>query len=360
MGRHRTDSEKVELRAQALALRAEGVKRADILKRLGIGDDLLNAFVSGAPLPDSLARPQAKDEVRAIAVGLREGGWTYDDIAAELGVSKGSCSLWLRDVAVLRQRAVAPSDAAPSMEPTSEADELGERHEAARELRRSGLLLAEIAEALDVSVQSAFRWTRGIAVPDRARHGGNAEHVKMMAEARWADYRITRDAAIARRLADAASEVTVVDDQTLLLLGAVAYWCEGSKSKPWSRLSNMTFINSDPQLIRLFLRWMDLVGAHQFKVRLQIHESADVDAALTYWSEVTGVPVRDFAKTSLKRHNPKTVRKNMGDAYRGCLSVWLPRSAELLDRVEGLVMGLMTRLSVDGDAPAGAQAPECR
>ena len=43
-------------------------------------------------------RPRAKDDLHAQAREMRARGHTYDEIAAELGVSKGSVSLWVRDM----------------------------------------------------------------------------------------------------------------------------------------------------------------------------------------------------------------------------------------------------------------------
>lgn len=334
MGRHRTPEEKVALKAQALELRSQGVKRADILTQLGIGDDLLNAFVSGAPLPDSLMRPQAKDEVRAIAVGLRQQGWSYNAIAKDLGVSKSSCSLWLRSVDESAAHADWPQDqqVAGDEPPTCLV---------ARDLREQGWLVAEIADALGLPVAAVFRWTRDLPVPLRLGRGGNRDHMTMMREARWGQYRVDRDIAESAARCRAADEVGPVEDHTLLLLGAMAYWCEGSKSKPWRRQGSMVFVNSDPMLIKIFLRWCQLVGADRLRFGLQIHESADVDAALGFWSELVGVPVEQFLKTNLKRHNPKTVRYNTGDSYLGCLRVTVHRSAALLVRVEGLMQGIV-------------------
>jgi len=43
-------------------------------------------------------RPNAKDSLRARARELRQQGMAYHKIVAELGVSKSSVSLWVRDV----------------------------------------------------------------------------------------------------------------------------------------------------------------------------------------------------------------------------------------------------------------------
>jgi hypothetical protein len=69
--------------------------------------------------------------------------------------------------------------------------------------------------------------------------------------------------------------------------------------------------------------------------RVCIHETADVEAAQRFWLEVTGATIDQFATPTMKRHNPKTVRKNVGDTYHGCLRIDVHRSADLYRKIEG-------------------------
>jgi hypothetical protein len=72
-----------------------------------------------------------------------------------------------------------------------------------------------------------------------------------------------------------------------------------------------------------------------------IHESADIETAEKYWAEIVQTDRASFGKTTLKRHNPKTVRKNTGDDYRGCLVLTVRQSAELYRRIEGWWCGIV-------------------
>lgn len=72
-----------------------------------------------------------------------------------------------------------------------------------------------------------------------------------------------------------------------------------------------------------------------------IHESADVAAAERYWAGLAGVDIDAFSRTTLKRYNPRTVRENVGEAYRGCLVISVPQSAELYRRIEGTWYGIV-------------------
>lgn len=72
-----------------------------------------------------------------------------------------------------------------------------------------------------------------------------------------------------------------------------------------------------------------------------IHESADVARAEQYWADVVNIDVSTLQRTTRKRHNPKTVRKNTGKDYHGCLVIQVNRSAELYCRVEGWWSGIV-------------------
>lgn len=263
-----------ELRSQAIALRRAGKSRREITEILDIrSNTTLNNALRGEPPPLWELRARAKDDKHEQAREMRARGHTYDEIAAQLGVSKGSVSLWVRD------------------------------------MPRTGRLSYE---------------------EYRRR---NAEGVARY----WASEAPLR-AARRQAITDAAgAEIGALSDREILIAGAIAYWCEGCKSKPHRPSEQMAFINSDPQLIRFFMRFLTVAGVSPDRLtcRLHIHESADVAAAQRFWLDVTGLPDTQFKRPTLKRHNPRTVRKNTGQDYHGCLIIKVRRAAELYRKVEG-------------------------
>lgn len=348
MGRHRTPEEKVQLGEQARVMRAAGKSRREIQEELGIGDDLAKALLRGVPRPDSLKRPKAKDDHRAAALALREAGRTYDEIADELGVSKGSLSLWLRDLphpsdeqreAVHESAQLAPEAAQLSLLGPALR---GDRVALARQMRLNGFLLHEIAEEFSVSVKTACLWCTGLPVPQRARHGGDREHVRMMSRKRWDATLAERDEERVALKQAAAARVGVLSDRELELIAVTAYWCEGSKDKSYDRREKVVFINSDQQLIEAWLEWLLRRGFGRDRIRLNlsIHESADIDAATAYWAAVAGVDPSYLGRPMLKKHNPRTVRKNIGNAYVGCLVVRVLQGRELYQEIEGVWRGI--------------------
>ena len=263
-----------QLREQAIALRRAGKSRREIKELLGITSNwTLNESLKGEPpLPQNF-RPNAKDDVRAQARALRERGLAYNEIAAELGVSKSSVSLWVRDLP-----------------------------------RPEGLSYEECRR----------RATEGV-------------------RKYWAAERPLREAERTAVRVAAAHEIGLLSDREILIAGAVAYWCEGGKNKPHRRDDRVSFINSDPALVKFFLRFLDVAGIDPGRLvfRAYIHESADIHAAQRFWLDVTQADPAQFRNPTLKRHNARTVRKNTGDDYRGCLRIDVLSSTELYRKIEG-------------------------
>jgi hypothetical protein len=79
------------------------------------------------------------------------------------------------------------------------------------------------------------------------------------------------------------------------------------------------------------------------RYRLNIHETADAEAAAAWWATELDLSADLFQKPTIKRHVPGTKRLNTGADYRGCLTVSVPKSRDLYWRIEG-VMAALTRL----------------
>lgn len=267
-------------REQAVALRLAGKSRREIKEILGIaGNSTLDDLLAGVPPLEWTRRPNAKDHLRVKARELRQQGLAYNQIAAELGVSKSSVSLWVRDLP-----------------------------------RPEGLSYEECCRRV-------------------------AEGVRRY----WAAERPVREAQREAARAAATAEIGSLSQRELLIAGAIAYWCEGAKNKPYNRHDRVTFINSDPALITLFLRFLDAAGVDRNMVvyRVYIHENADVTGAERFWLQVTGADPALFRRSALKRHIPQTVRKNVGADYRGCLRMDVRRSTDLYRRIEGWARAAM-------------------
>ena len=158
----RTQAELDQLRERAIALRREGKSRREIQAILGpISNSTLNDLLTGTTPPEWTRRPNAKDELREAARELRHQGHDYDEIAARLGVSKSSVSLWVRD----------------------------------------------------------------LARPPRLSYEENRRRAAEGTRRYWAAESKKREAQLESTRAAAAAEIGELTDRELLIAGAIAYWC---------------------------------------------------------------------------------------------------------------------------------------
>jgi hypothetical protein len=160
----------------------------------------------------------------------------------------------------------------------------------------------------------------------------------------WAAERPARETARAAISAAAAAQLGELTDREIMIAGAIAYWCEGTKSKPYRMDQQVRFINSDPALIRLFLAFLDRAEVSRQRLRfcVHIHESADVEAATRYWARVTGAAPDQFVRPVIKHHTPRRPRPSGNVDYHGCLRVSVTKSSTLYREISGWAHGVMT------------------
>jgi hypothetical protein len=104
-------------------------------------------------------------------------------------------------------------------------------------LRQKGKSRREIKEILGfISNSTLNRFLRDEPLPPDRAGPGYAESKRRAAEGvrrYWAVEGAAREAARAAISAAAAAEIGQLTDREILIAGAIAYWCEGAKSKPY-------------------------------------------------------------------------------------------------------------------------------
>ena len=63
----------------------------------------------------------------------------------------------------------------------------------------------------------------------------------------WQAEGLRREARRQAVSAAAADEIGLLSNREILIAGAIAYWCEGTKSKSYRRDDRVIFVNSDPR-----------------------------------------------------------------------------------------------------------------
>lgn len=179
--------------------------------------------------------------------------------------------------------------------------------ERARRMRAQGQTLATIASTLSVAKSSVSVWVRDVEfTPSPRRTGGrrrpHRQHAEKLAQIDACDR-------------DGVRRLGALGEQPFLAAGAALYAGEGGK-----RDGMVLFANTDERLIRFFCAWRRrffTIDETRLRVRVYLHEGLDLDAAERHWSEVTGVPRKQFQKPyrAAADRTIRTAKHDYGCAY---------------------------------------------
>ena len=225
----------------------------------------------------------AKSALRLEAIRLREQGESVRDIAKKIGVAKSSASLWVRHV----------------------------------------ILTLDQAEKLNSNSV-------------KGRLGGGLKGALIQKQARMERENL------ARKLGQ--EEFPHLTHREVKIAGLCLYWAEGTK-----KTRNIVFCNSDPQMIIFFINWLKTtynIPSIELKCAVGINEAHKKreTKVKNYWSNLTGIPLTNFTKTSFKKYPLRKVYENFNDHY-GTLALKLTKPGRIYNRVMGEIHGLTQAIS---------------
>jgi len=191
-----------------------------------------------------------------------------------------------------------------------------ERH-AAKTLRAKGYSLKEIAKKLQVAKSSVSMWVRNIELSPLAEK-------RLLTKIKLGQFIAARNKKAKTkkiedtyfRLAKEEIKLAKIEGIYAKILCVAIYWCEGIKNPSYG----MTFINSDPHLMELFislLRKSFVIREEKFKPLLHLHSYHEASREIDFWSKVTRISKSQFLKPYIKPNTRKRIRND----YHGCLSL---------------------------------------
>lgn len=207
--------------------------------------------------------------------------------------------------------------------------------EAARELRAQGWTMNAIAAELGVSKSSVSLWTRNVPFEARpARTGARRRGPNVLQRRKAAE--------IAELMEEGRRRIGELSEREFLVAGLLLYAGEGAK-----RDGAVKFANTDPRLVRMFCAWLRrffVVEESRLRGRLYLHEGLDLEAAMEFWTGVTGIPPEQFIRPYRAVADPgyRSVKHPLG-----CVTVSYTAS-----RMHRSIMGLMAAaLEPPSDVP---------
>lgn len=202
------------------------------------------------------------------------------------------------------------------------------------ELRKKGLTYSEIEQRLSVSRGSLSLWLRNIPFAP-SEEGRNRRRLASLRSSQVLHRRKIQR--ISQIMTAAKEETPNIKLDELKLLGAMAYWTEGSKTKD----SLVKFTNSDPKFIKFALKWLrEVCGVPEEKLRvhLRIHSDLNRKQIEQYWSKMTGIPLNRFHKTTFKISSSSGKRYNKLNYGIATITVC---DTNLFYRIRGWIEGII-------------------
>ena len=211
-------------------------------------------------------------------------------------------------------------------------------------LRRRGLSLREIREEIPVAKSTLSLWFKDVQLskPQKQR----LTQKKIDAALRGAARRKSDRIALTKRIySDAYNDIRNISHRELWLMGVMLYWAEGSKEKEYRPGSRVRFTNSDPLMIKLFIKWLtDVCNIDRSNIicDIYIHDCRRdvIGDAIKHWSRCTEFSEGSFTRIYFKRDKVATKRKNTTDHYFGILRVSVRASANFNRKIAGWVSAI--------------------
>lgn len=159
----------------------------------------------------------------------------------------------------------------------------------------------EIVRELKVSKASVSLWVRDILLTPSQREKLTARgfSVDVVEKRRITRIARTHQARVVL-MKKAGEDLQSLPPRDLWLVGIALYWGEGGKThRGMARISN-----SDPAIVQIMMRFFrEICSVPEGKFRGHIHTFSHLNAqkAEKYWSQISGIPRRQFYKTYVKK-----------------------------------------------------------
>lgn len=213
----------------------------------------------------------------------------------------------------------------------------------ARELRKRGVSVKKIAKELGVSKGSASIWVRDIILSieqlERIRKVGlkGAERGRLKSALLQKERRLKNMEEFRRVGIKTIGSLT---EREFLLTGLALYWGEGSKKDRRVEICNSD--PKMIQFLLLWLKKCFEIEDKDIRCYIginQIHRRRE-KVVREYWSKVTGIPLGQFGKVNYKKVINKKVYDNF-EVHYGTLAIRVMKPSRFYGKIMGLIEGLL-------------------
>lgn len=146
-----------------------------------------------------------------------------------------------------------------------------------------GYSMRRVAERLEVSIDAVTYFMRRHKLERRTMQEDSAIRFKN------------------KPLSYSVKENRTLEQEALRVVGAVLYWGEGYKTE---KSHGIDLANSDAAMIATFVRFLrEICGVDEKRLRVLLYCYANQDPKklIRFWSNVTGIPLKQFSKPYVRK-----------------------------------------------------------
>jgi hypothetical protein len=203
------------------------------------------------------------------------------------------------------------------------------------QLRKKGLSYNEIRKKIGVAKSTLSLWLKSVLLKPEHRERLYTKQIEILSRGAPSQ-RERRKKEVEKITINAKRAIKFpLSEEAYKLFGVALYWAEGSKQK------NFEITNSDPHLILFMIRWFkNIFGVYprDLRPRLNIYSQQDEAELKKFWSDLTGIPIKNFGKSYIKPPN-KGYKKN--NLYYGTIKVYVAKGTDMKHKVFGWVQAVI-------------------
>lgn len=164
-------------------------------------------------------------------------------------------------------------------------------------MRLQGLSYSQIKERVNISKSTLSIWLSKYPLsPEKIRElrDWNPKRIENCRNTKLKNRQLKLDTVYR----DTSVLIGSLSKRELFLAGMFLYWGEGTKAAR----DIVAFTNTDPQMIKFFVKWMESMGISRLKVRIKLHlyKDMDIDEKTKFWSSALKIPLVNFKKPYIK------------------------------------------------------------
>lgn len=165
------------------------------------------------------------------------------------------------------------------------------------DLRLKGYSYSQIKQELNLSKATLSAWLADYPLtPDRIKElrDWNPRRIENFSNT----MRLKREQKYLAALGKVKVDIGELSQRDLFIGGFFLYWAEGGKT----RASSVALGNTDPSMLKVFIKWLELLGVSKsdLKIKLHLYKDMDIEKEISFWQKELGVGRHQFKKSYIK------------------------------------------------------------